>query len=569
VTTEESAQTPGPRDAHCEQAGELDQPLVIDWSDTQHASLAAAMTKGVAVVSSRCGEMRVLDGCSVPGAYGFMGTTRKDEILQFSSDLDLRANLASSREDLARVIGPQLTAGRTLDVAMALVGKRRTTVRAAAAADLKGGEACEGATHFVRGTFVGAFAMRRGVSSAVPTPTEVFTNAGGDVGPTGNAVEWTRGKLDGCTAGEGKSGAPTQCDITVRLELVQLGSGEGGEEQKIGDAPSCPRGLTFVDGKCAVPSSPAIVQCADNDPKGCQAACLARHVGSCVSFGNMLMNGKVVTQDYRRAAELLGPACQSGSADGCTLMGMLARFGKGTPQDAALSAQLWRRACDAGSPVACVGLGEQLAGGDGVARDDEEAVAVLDRGCAGGLAMACTKLAEALEVRARPGDQERAIETFGRACDAAQYDACGAVGIRLVIGKGVATDRARGLELLRKSCQGGDLKLGCFNLGLSHEKAGEWAPGLAAFERACTLGFTDGCFRSGVILSQGGHGVAKDDAVATERFTRSCDAGEGAACFLVGDIYEATQRPDEAKRAYEKACELGNQAGCRNARRFP
>ena len=54
-------------------------------------------------------------------------------------------------------IGGGLQRGSTLDIAMMLVGKKRTTKDGVTKEDLQG--SCDGATHYVRGAMVGAFAM--------------------------------------------------------------------------------------------------------------------------------------------------------------------------------------------------------------------------------------------------------------------------------------------------------------------------------------------------------------------------------------------------------------------------
>jgi uncharacterized protein len=53
-----------------------------------------------------------------------------------------------------------------------MVGKRKTTWANALQQDLRGN--CDGATHFVRGATVGAFAMRSGVMGRARSVAELF-----------------------------------------------------------------------------------------------------------------------------------------------------------------------------------------------------------------------------------------------------------------------------------------------------------------------------------------------------------------------------------------------------------
>ena len=130
------------------------EPLIVDWKPEQRGDLEVAMKGGVAVVSVRPEGMRLLADCRIEGAYGFLGMTTKQEVMRLENQDELEANLPFAAVGIAAKLGSGLARGSTLDIAMVMVGKLRTTWPDAAATDLRG--ACDGASHFVRSATIGA-----------------------------------------------------------------------------------------------------------------------------------------------------------------------------------------------------------------------------------------------------------------------------------------------------------------------------------------------------------------------------------------------------------------------------
>jgi TPR repeat protein len=68
-----------------------------------------------------------------------------------------------------------------------------------------------------------------------------------------------------------------------------------------------------------------------------------------------------------------------------------------------------------------------------------------------------------------------------------------------------------------------------------------------------------------------GNGVAKNEGVAVQRYTQSCDLGNGTACYALGVIYEigAGAKSDgvKAQKFYQLACSRGNSVACESAKR--
>ena len=144
------------------------EPLVVDWNSEQRAELEVAMKDGVAVVAYDCEGIRLLSDCKLEGDYGYIGMKRKEQVLQLTSSDELQANLPLTGSQL----GVDLERGSSLDVAMIMVGKRRSTWVGPTSGDLKG--ECAGATHYVRGATVGAFALASGSRANVRASAQIF-----------------------------------------------------------------------------------------------------------------------------------------------------------------------------------------------------------------------------------------------------------------------------------------------------------------------------------------------------------------------------------------------------------
>src|SRR5579872_5420894 len=61
--------TPGT--VNCTKAPARGETLVVDWKTNDQLDLAVALKNGIAVVSYDCKSIRLLQGCSAKGKYGF------------------------------------------------------------------------------------------------------------------------------------------------------------------------------------------------------------------------------------------------------------------------------------------------------------------------------------------------------------------------------------------------------------------------------------------------------------------------------------------------------------------
>jgi hypothetical protein len=361
------------------------EPLVVDWEIHQRASLEEAMHQGVAVVAYDCKSLRLLKDCRIDGSYGFMAVSKKEQGVRFESADEVAASMPGFGLTLIHQLRGELRSDSTLDLEMILIGKERTTIREAGRDKLRGGEAsCSGATHFVRGAFLGAFALGTGTRGQVSAGVGLLA-AGSQ---SARSVRYRDGDPQSCEQVQpGSADAPASCRALLRLELAELGA-----TAPAGDAPSaeptCPAGLVMSGGKCTR-SSDAPHQCQIPDAADCTTQCDRGHMGSCANLGYMFAEGKGVPKDKARALTLYQRSCDGGIPDSCYNLGAMVFRGDGTTRDLARAAQLFQRACEGGSAYGCYHLGRRYLLGEGVPADQVRALALFHRGCAGGLAASC------------------------------------------------------------------------------------------------------------------------------------------------------------------------------------
>ena len=191
------------------------------------------MTDGVAVVSYDCNSLRLLKGCHVEGTYAFGATVRKEQVIKLVDAEAVRANLPFGGRVLAKDLSAELSRGSTLDLGMMLVGRHRTTFKHVRNEKLRGGGACAGATHLIRGAHVGAFAMDVGTRAEVAVTAMIEARSRSSMLATyrdGDLAACRRSTPDDTKAQPG-------CASILRVELIALGAGPGKQEGRAGRRP--------------------------------------------------------------------------------------------------------------------------------------------------------------------------------------------------------------------------------------------------------------------------------------------------------------------------------------------
>jgi TPR repeat protein len=548
--------------------------------------LARAMARAIAVVRHDGRELVVLDECSAPGSYGFMGQAPKaarvsvrgaDEI---QSNFPWRAAAFTKEARIAKGLDP-------LVVDTLVLGSRATTRPVVTSKDLTG--ACAGATHFIRSATVGSHALL----------------------PSGEA--WPP---DACGYAKPESlEAPAACAAIVSVHLVPIGERDPFREGVLLTVPrpACPEGLVRRDLACVLPGdrSDGPFQCAESDAGACEHQCEKGHPGSCARHAMRLYQDR--KSDRAAVVRLYEQACSKGEGSACTNLAWMKLAGDGTAKNEAAAAQLfattcdggqpracsnlaamygfsWEghtdlpkafelddRACRGGDPAACANLGVYYEHGRVVSRWHAKALEAYLRACDGGSAAGCTNAGDILTSHDSelPHEDARAGELFNLACEHDDGDACAAIGRLQLEGRRPVVSPDQPLAMFTHACELRSAE-GCADLGEMYAKKGyarrDPVRARAAFEEGCERGSGRACEGAGA-LSAAGEGGPKDEAGARnlrERALRAYDKGCAAAfeqsCWGIANAARfglgVTKDPERAARLFSSQCRDDKQRAC-------
>lgn len=279
--------------------------------------------------------------------------------------------------------------------------------------------------------------------------------------------------------------------------------------------------------------------------EGLKPPCDAGYANACTKLGELYETGQGVTQNYALAGQLLQKSCNGGDPHGCTDLGLLYLNGQGTATNYALAAALFQKACDGDDDIGC-DYHLLYPNGDGVVIKSEALAAQIyqkacvagdayacEKSCNDGYAPSCTKLGSlyASGVGLVAKNAESARNFSERGCDGGDPDGCGYLGNLYANGFFGAKDVAMSVQLYVRAC----------NMSADHEKH---------------------CTGVAYLYDHGGPNLPRDPALAAQFYQRSCNAGNTAACGILGDKYEqgdgVTQAADVAEQLYKKACADGH-----------
>jgi TPR repeat protein len=538
------------------------EPLVVDWKPEARADLEVAMRDGVAVVAYSCDSLKLLTECRIEGSYGFIGMTRKEHVVRLLSADEVRANLPFSQGS----IGGELTRGASLDIAMILVGKKRTTWEEPTTGDLVG-NGCAGATHYVRGATVGAFVVEMGTAAKARVAAEIFgigASAGSDSTKSSRTEDGDPGSCE--KADPDAPTPPQQCGAPIRLVLAPIAQPKAAKDDAAAAAAAapvaqrdhaCPAGLVFAEGKCTAAANAKAYQCRHDDASECTTQCERGHAGSCGSLGLMHAMGVGAKRDGARAATLLRKGCDGGDANSCVNLGLMTERGDGVAQDAAAAAKLFEQGCDAGIALGCERLGQAV-----LARDPKRAGALLRQACDGGEDTGCAAAASLLAKSKNGDDRRLALQLHERACAGTVGQSCVEVG-RL---HEQDTGGAHGIlaeQFYRRACVRG-VGEGCFDLGrLELPRDPDGAK--RSFDAACLRLSQLAC--AALVVGWGEKRPIVPNVNDKQKLQRGCTAGDARDCARVG-LFDAAIGSPLGKANLERACRDRDAFACAIAKRL-
>jgi hypothetical protein len=203
--------------------------FVVDWDPSQVSSLDALLHNGkLSVVSYRSGRLRVLRDCAASGSYlqtrqtPYMGRL----VLRDLSAAQLSAAMPGQETQLSAAVAT----GTSLHYDFVIVGRYdwQSLAPAPTLATLgeASREACAGATHFVRTTYLGAF-RRTGEASAGAAAGASFGGLGAGGASTSQAQLTAQGgDYARCVAQRSAVyGIPPECAALLKVELEPIAAG--------------------------------------------------------------------------------------------------------------------------------------------------------------------------------------------------------------------------------------------------------------------------------------------------------------------------------------------------------
>jgi len=548
-------------EAECRAVDGRVEPLVVDWKPEQRGDLEVAMKDGVAVVAYDCKSFRLLPDCKIEGQYGFIGMTRKEQMVRLENSDEIKANLPLSGGQ----IGAGLSRDSTIDIAIVMVGKRRTTWQEPETTDLKG--SCEGATHYVRGAVIGAFAMATGTKAHTQAAANLFMASAENDSKSGKETRTREGNPDDCAKAEPNAESPpAQCGAPIRLTLapIKKAAAKGAQASEPTPAPvaevegGCPKGMVQVQGKCAVPTAAAPFQCEPGDAAGCSEQCGKGHAGSCASLGYALLDKR----DDKGAADALKKSCDGDVARACVSLGMLTARGRGVAQDRNAAQALFEKGCQAGEAKGCGELGRARLSGAG--QNPQSAAELLQKACNGGDDQSCGDAARLYANGSGVSkDLKVAAELHKRACNGTVPASCGEYAALLDSGvPGLARDPILIEMLYRRACFQGHGE-SCAELGrvlLSRPQGDPTSESKLLFERACNARVSFAC--AALKVQYGGTRPVMPSVPEKQALTQSCTAGNKSACIKSAVLDLAAGYKTLAQPTLIRICAGGDAWAC-------
>lgn len=460
----------------CVADGAFAEPLVVDMKDHDRAKIEVALTKGPAVFRYSCDKLELLPGCSVDeGGYRYAGFSKKERVVKLHSADELHANLPSLGAVWAAKLSADLESDTSLDIALVTVGHRATSLRHVARDRLRG--ECDGASHFLKHAYVGAFAVSAGSKASVRTAAEVF-GVGASMGASSSKFETVvDGKISACAKATSQDEAPPEgCSAILRIGLMPVvdsvtpQAGDGGE-------PACPKGMIHQGTICTADT--AMNRCRGRDLAACQALCDRGDQAGCY------WRAALDFDNPEQSLAALRPMCdEQRHMPACETVATQLR-----DIDVASAVPYWKKACELGYGPACDHFATDLLStrGEGATEAERrEALAAYERACSlDGRAVSCVAAGRFYiepdpAKRVAEPDEQKALALFLDACFASAGECIAAAELvegkpwcaitrsdpklcdpKLTAQRPVRKDADRAQRLYRRACQAGAKHAAC------------------------------------------------------------------------------------------------------------
>lgn len=254
------------------------RPFIIEWDATDKSSFEAYANSDVVMVRYEGCDMVVLEECRNDSIRGSQGaykpvewTSGALEKLDITNQGELHAKLPLS----VGTLGGRVSGGEKFHMEYYVAGTRTSTRDAVYRADIASNPGCEGATHFVYGYNLGAFAL--GSLNELNASVEASVYGFGAGGSTNKSRKADKQGGDLSTCKSDSASEVEGCKAPIRLTLRPIREGENPQKEamKAEDTPESLNAAGMVNLKMELSSmaqshiDSAQAKLASRDGKGC------------------------------------------------------------------------------------------------------------------------------------------------------------------------------------------------------------------------------------------------------------------------------------------------------------
>ena len=207
------------------------RPFIIEWDGTDMSSFESYAANDIVVVRYEGCELQILDECRNDSIRGEQGAYKP---VEWTAGALEKINISNQGELYAKLplgaasLGGRVSGGEKFAMEYYVAGTRNATRDAVYTADIASNPGCEGATHFVYGYNLGAFALG--------STKDFSAEAGGSIygfGVGGKTSKNSQADKKGGDLGVCKSDSATEvagCKAPIRLSLRAIREGENPEK---------------------------------------------------------------------------------------------------------------------------------------------------------------------------------------------------------------------------------------------------------------------------------------------------------------------------------------------------
>jgi hypothetical protein len=215
-----------------------ERPFVVEWDATDMSSFEAFAASDVVVVEYKGCELRVLDRCRDDGVKGKLGayravdwTTGQLETIDISNEGELYAKLPLG----AATLGGRMQGGEKFHMEYYVAGTRSSSRSDLYQAELAGLSGCKGATHFVYGYNLGAFALGSVKDRSAEAGASLYGFGAGASSKNHRAADKKGGDLGVCKSDVAAEVSGCKSPIRLVLREIQAGADPDRAAQKAPD----------------------------------------------------------------------------------------------------------------------------------------------------------------------------------------------------------------------------------------------------------------------------------------------------------------------------------------------